>query len=222
MISFILLVFVLIHSLLLILINRFMINNFWPLLMLLKNDITCKSWTWIHCVLWSQEPWVCHDYLCFKSMGQVWWTLSLSWLWFVITYCSKHQQRKPNALSHHSYLMPKEYFVFNEGDVAYEQQCDVIFKYCQNFLMTRPFFVKFVKIWKKPPTIGIQGQLRSHCQIQKKSTDHANFEFQNGLLYCDGLLYVLSGLVWLQILQARHDIVGANHFGFNKTMEFMS
>ncbi len=70
-------------------------------------------------------------------------------------------------------------------------------------------------------TIGIQGQLRSHCQVQKNSSNHANFEFQDGLLYCDGLLYVFDGLMQLQVLQGRHDILATNHFGFNKTMELM-
>jgi len=38
--------------------------------------------------------------------------------------------------------------------------------------------------------IGIQGQLRNHHQVQDFFDDHFKFEFQDGLLYCDGLLYV--------------------------------
>ncbi len=34
--------------------------------------------------------------------------------------------------------------------------------------------------------IGIQSQLKNHCQVQDFSNDHANFKFQDGLLYCDG------------------------------------
>jgi hypothetical protein len=45
--------------------------------------------------------------------------------------------------------------------------------------------------------IGIQSQLRSHHQVQDFSSDHAKFKVQNGLLYCDGLLYVLDGLAQL-------------------------
>jgi hypothetical protein len=43
-------------------------------------------------------------------------------------------------------------------------------------------------------TIGIQGQLNSHRQIQEFSNDHVKFEFQDGLLYRDGILYVFDGL----------------------------
>jgi hypothetical protein len=53
---------------------------------------------------------------------QVQWTFSLFRFQFVITYCLGHQQGKLDALSHHSYFMPKE------GHVAYEQQCDVTLK----------------------------------------------------------------------------------------------
>ncbi len=70
-------------------------------------------------------------------------------------------------------------------------------------------------------TISIQGQLRNHHQVQKNSTEHAKFEFQNGLLYFDGLLYVPNGPTRLQVLQAMHDVLVVNHFGFNKTMELV-
>jgi hypothetical protein len=65
----------------------------------------------------------------------------------------------------------------NEGNVAYEQQCDVILKRVKNDLLT----------------IDIQGQLKIHHQILDFSSDHVKFEFQNGLLDRDGLLYVLNG-----------------------------
>jgi hypothetical protein len=50
---------------------------------------------------------------------------------------------------------------------------------------------------KDPFAIGIQGQLRNHWQVQDFSNDHAKFKFQDGVFYCDGLLY---GLVQLQVL----------------------
>jgi len=52
------------------------------------------------------------------------------------------------------------------------------------------------------------------------SNDHAKFEFQKGLLYHDGLLYVFDA--WFQVLQIRHDALDVNHFGFNRTMELIS
>jgi hypothetical protein len=42
--------------------------------------------------------------------------------------------------------------------------------------------------------IGIQGQLKSHHQVQDFFSDHAKFEFQNGLLYYDNFFYVIHGL----------------------------
>jgi hypothetical protein len=47
--------------------------------------------------------------------------------------------------------------------------------------------------------IGIQGQLKNHHQVQDFYSDHVKFEFQNGLFYCDGLLYVFDGPVGFQI-----------------------
>jgi hypothetical protein len=61
----------------------------------------------------------------------------------------------------------------------------------------------------------------SHHQIQDFSNDHAKFEFQDGLFYHDGLLYVLDDFMRFQILQAKHDALVASHFGFNKAMELM-
>ncbi len=46
---------------------------------------------------------------------------------------------------------------------------------------------------KDPLVISIQGQLTNH-QVQYFSNDHVKFEFQDGLLYHDALLYVLDGL----------------------------
>lgn len=48
------------------------------------------------------------------------------------------------------------------------------------------------------------------------------FEFQNGLLYNDGLLYVHDGPIQLHVFQVRHDVLVVSHFRFNKTMELVS
>jgi hypothetical protein len=56
------------------------------------------------------------------------------------------------------------------------------------------FLCQIRKDLKKDPfVIGMQGQLSSQHQVQKNSSDHVKFGFQNGLLYHDGLLYVLNG-----------------------------
>jgi len=35
----------------------------------------------------------------------------------------------------------------------------------------------------------------SHHQVQDFFDDHVKFEFQDGLFYCDGLLYVIYGFM---------------------------
>jgi hypothetical protein len=52
--------------------------------------------------------------------------------------------------------------------------------------------------------------------------DFHKFEFHDGLLYPDGLLYVPEGFVQLQVLATKHNTLVVAHFGFNKTMELMS
>jgi hypothetical protein len=57
------------------------------------------------------------------------------------------------------------------------------------------FFCQIHENLKNDPlVIGIQGQLRNHHQIQEFSSDHVKFEFQDGLFYHDGFLYVYNGL----------------------------
>jgi hypothetical protein len=98
--------------------------------------------------------------------------------------------------SHHAYLAPKE------GDVAYGQQCDAILKPKHLQLLAllvipddTTFFCQIHEILKNDLLfIDIQGQLRNHHQIQDFSSDHVKFEFQDGLFYHVGLLYVSNGL----------------------------
>jgi len=63
--------------------------------------------------------------------------------------------------------------------------------------------------------------LNNQNQGQDFLSDHNKFEFQDVLLYHDGLVYVPNGLARLQVLQARHDAPTINHFGCNKTMELV-
>jgi hypothetical protein len=98
--------------------------------------------------------------------------------------------------------MPKE------EDATYKQQCDVISKLehlqLQVLLVIlddTTFFCQIREDLKKDHlAIGIQGQLSSHNQVQDFFNDHAKFEFENGLLYCDGFLYVPNGFTQLQVL----------------------
>jgi hypothetical protein len=56
------------------------------------------------------------------------------------------------------------------------------------------FFYQIHEDLKNDLAIGIQGQLKSHHQVQDFFSDHAKFEFQNGLLYYDNFFYVIHGL----------------------------
>jgi hypothetical protein len=117
--------------------------------------------------------------------------------------------------------------VLKEGNVASEQQCDFIFnpeRFRFQALLIIPNDKTLIcqiceNLKKDLVTISIQGQLRNYHQVQKITIEHAKFEFQNGLLYFDGLLYDPNGLTQLQVLQAMHNVLVVYHFGFNKTME---
>jgi hypothetical protein len=61
--------------------------------------------------------------------------------------------------------------------------------------------------------------IRKHLIINEANDD---FEFNDGLLYCKGLLYVPPGPTQLKIIQIRHDLSIAGHFDFNKIMELIS
>ena len=58
-------------------------------------------------------------------------------------------------------------------------------------------------------------------EMPQDDTD-PRFQFQDGLLYYQGLLYVPEGPCRLRVLQSRHDFPSAGHFGYNKTMELIS
>jgi hypothetical protein len=97
--------------------------------------------------------------------------------------------------------MPKE------GDVTYEQQCDVI--------------LKLEHLWFQALSITPKNQTPIKCihenlindsftimilnRSKEVSRDFDKFEFRNELLYHDGLLYVLDGPTWFQVFQDRHN-----------------
>jgi hypothetical protein len=98
--------------------------------------------------------------------------------------------------------------MLKEGDAAYEQQCDIIFKpkhlqlqVLSVILNDTTFFCQICEDLKKDPlVIVIQSQFRSHHQIHEFFSDHAKFKFQDGLLYGDGFLHIIDGLTRLQVL----------------------
>jgi hypothetical protein len=65
--------------------------------------------------------------------------------------------------------------------------------------------------------------LEHHVCRHNRSKDFDNFrdktncfKFKDGLLYYEGLLYILDVLTHFQILKVRHDFFAMGHFGFNK------
>ncbi len=66
--------------------------------------------------------------------------------------------------------------------------------------MTQPF-CQIREDSKDLLVIGIQGQLKSHHQIWDFPNDHVKFKSQDGLLYCDGFLYVPNGLSHIKIIR---------------------
>jgi hypothetical protein len=120
--------------------------------------------------------------------------------------------------------------VLNEGNVAYQQQCDVILKPKRlqfQVLSIIPnditFFCQICEDLKTNPLIiNIQRKLKCHHQVQDFSSDHAKFEFQNGFLYHNGHLYVPNGLAQLKVFQIKHNVLIVDHFGFNNTMKLVS
>jgi hypothetical protein len=114
--------------------------------------------------------------------------------------------------------MPKE------GDGAYDQQCDVILKpkhlWFQALLVPpndKSLLCWIRENWKMINFFtNIKGQLKNQNEIQTLSNDHDRFKLQNGLLYHDGILYVLNDHVWLQTLQAKHDFFGYKSFSIQQ------
>jgi hypothetical protein len=58
--------------------------------------------------------------------------------------------------------------------------------------------------------------------IRKQLRANDELEFKDGLLYFKGLMYIPPGPTRLKIIQMCHDLSATRHFGFNKTMEFIS
>ncbi len=151
---------------------------------------------------------------------QVWWALSFFQFQFIVIYDLGCQQRKFNILSCCSYL------IHREGDVTYNQQCD-IFK-LEHLWIQVMFIILNDKFFKPyswgfgeiPLANNIKDELKESYHVQILSNEHDNFKFQDWLLYHNELLYVLDGLAWFQILQPKRDTLNASHFGYHKLVSW--
>jgi len=130
------------------------------------------------------------------NQRQTLWALSLFQFWFVITYHLGQQQGKPNVLSRCSYLTPKE------GDAPYNQQCDTILKPENLQLQALSIILKDKSFLHRIREYLINDSLIFIVRNYQKNVtnDFNKFEFCDGLLYHDKLLYVSEGLVQIQVL----------------------
>jgi hypothetical protein len=174
------------------------------------------------------------------------WSISLSRFNFVITYRPGSKQIQSDALSRQVYLAPRE------GDAAYDQQKTTLIKpeqlqlkivrtttsvnasFLQDIrvsLNVDPLALKLknnVGIFnpREFPSPGSDSESLDHPTSSSQGSRSHNvdprFQFHDGLLYYQGLLYVPEGPCQLQVLQSRHDSPSAGHFGYNKTMELIS
>jgi hypothetical protein len=146
------------------------------------------------------------------------WSMLLFRFDFVITYQLGNLQGKLDALSQRSYLAPKE------GDPILDQQKSIVLKptnfQLKALAMSSSEDASYLKevqeaLQDDPFVENIKKRLRANAVNDE-------FEFKDGLLYFKGLLYIPPGPIRLKIIQMRHNLPTAGHFGFNKTMELIS
>jgi hypothetical protein len=63
---------------------------------------------------------------------------------------------------------------------------------------------------------------RSYESKRPQDNIDLRFQYMDGLLYYQGLLYIPNSPCQLQVLQSHHDFPTVGYFGFNKTMELIS
>ena len=118
--------------------------------------------------------------------------MALSRFDFVVTNRRSSQQGKTNALSCHAYLASKE------GDVVYDQQKRIILKpkhlVLHSLISNSPKDLSIIGEIQK--TFG-QDLLVKNVQKQIKDDKGEDFEFKNGLLFFQSLIYVSLSLTRL-------------------------
>lgn len=145
------------------------------------------------------------------------WSMALSRFDFIITYRLGSQQGKTDALSRRAYLVPKE------GEAIYNQQKSIILKPERLALNSlESSFSNDLSIVEEIQKTLKQDPLVENVQRQMKEGKGEDFEFKDGLLFYRDLLYVPPCLARLKILQVRHDLPAAGHFGVNKIIELVS
>jgi hypothetical protein len=123
------------------------------------------------------------------------WNMAFSHFNFIITYRPGSQQGKTYTSSHRAYLAP------NEGDAVYDQQRSIFLKpkrLVLHSLVSSP--LKDLSIIEEiQRTLG-QDPLVKNVQRQMKEDKGEDFQFKDGLLFFQGLLYVPPRLARLKVL----------------------
>jgi hypothetical protein len=152
------------------------------------------------------------------NQRQARWNVSLSCFDFVITYRPGNLQRKHDALLRQSYLAPKEV------DPILDQQNSIILKPTNFQLKALAMSFGEDASYIKEVQEALQDDLFIENIKNRLRANEVNdeFEFKDGLLYFNGLLYIPPGPTRLKMIQMRHNLPVARHFGFNKTMKLIS
>jgi len=111
------------------------------------------------------------------------------------------------------------------GDEAYDLQRTILLKpeylHLRTTHVSIPVDSNFLE--------KVQTTMRKDClvldiqqHLKNRIEDSSKFKIENHLLYFEERLYILDGLLRIQVLQAHHDLPTVGHFGFNKTLELIS
>jgi len=177
------------------------------------------------------------------------WSISLSCFNFVITYCPGSKQIRSDALSQRVYLAPREGdAAYDQQKTTFIKPEQLQLKIVRTTTLVDASFLQDIRVSLKfdPlalklknnadifnlrgfPSLGLEvidsespNQPTSSSQVFRSHDADPRFQFQDGLLYYQGLLYVPEGPCRLRVFQSQHDSPSAGHFGYNKTMELIS
>jgi len=180
---------------------------------------------------------------------QAHWSISLSRFNFVIMYCPGSKQIRSDALSRRAYLAPKEGdAAYDQQKTTLIKPEQLQLKTMRTTTSVDAFIFQDIRVSLKVdslalklnnnagifnpkgfPSLGLEvidskspNQPTSSSRVSISHDADPRFQFQDGLLYYQGLLYVPEGPCRLRMLKSRHNSPSAGHFGYNKTMEPIS
>jgi hypothetical protein len=180
---------------------------------------------------------------------QVRWSISFLRFNFVITYCLGSKQIRSDVLSRRAYLAPREGDVaYDQQKTTLIKPEQLQLKTVRTTTLVDASFFQDIRVSLKVNPLALKlknnagifnprgfpspgsevidsespNQPTSSSQVSRSHDVDPRFQFQDELLYYQGLFYVPKGPCRLRVLQSRHDSPSAGHFGYNKTMELIS